>query len=424
MRTLYVWSNDYCIGVFSENDDGDIDFKYMDSDPLVPVSLSLFPGEHWSRRAPRNFLTGLLPSGTRRFSMAYALRADPDDLFSLLAGADSEGGLVFTLSDQLPSYDEPAQFVDDDGIALEIRSLMQNSMDRSQIADHMRFSLNGNQSKFTLEYAPTPDESDPNWIWPSAAYPSTHIFKPPVRDRDRQDIPEVESASSRLAYLAGMNVPRSGIMHFRDTEAFVIERYDRRMNVDGTVTRLHAEDLLQALGLPPADKYHISAAKILSLLENVDPTLDLSYQWITQLAFNISIDNVDAHAQNYSILITPDSIKLAPMYDLLTTAYWPDVSKTLAMSIGGINGAAGVSPESWRNLAKHNGLDPDRVEKIARQVAGNVLAAAPEAYKDLSPRIKDRALSIIQQENQRIEPISPLNIQLTRQVHKHHGLRK
>lgn len=428
MRLLHTWIGGHLLGDFSEDDQGNIDFTYADPNPPVPVSLSLLPEDEglWPKEVPRNFLEGLLPTGGLRESMARKLGVGRRDLFSLLDGADSEGGLVFTLSDHPhPREAEGADFATDDSIAYEIRCIVSNPGDSAPLGPHTRFFLNGNQPKFTLEYAPSADPSSPDWIWPSAAFPSTHILKPPMRPSDRRDVPEIEAASSKLAALAGMDVTGSGIMRFRDAEAFVIERYDRTINDDGTITRIHAEDMLQALGVPVADKYHVSVMRILSLLHRVDPTDTLSYQWIRQLAFNVSIANADAHAQNYSILISPYGIRLAPMYDLLTTAYWPDVEKSLAMHIGWADDASDVSPESWRNLARHNGLDPDRVEEIARTVAGRVLAAAPEAYKDLDPRIRDRALSIIQQANKRIEPIFS-NVQSftspQRKTHKHHKL--
>lgn len=191
-------------------------------------------------------------------------------------------------------------------------------------------------------------------------------------------------------------------MSFDGRTAFVIERFDRRYMNDGRILRLHAEDLLQALGQSHENKYSVTAKQVLNLLRAADPTLELSYQWVRQLAFNTSIDNVDAHAQNYSILITPQGLEMSPMYDLLTTTYWPWVDQHLAMKIGGMNVPAGIRVDNWRKLATSNSLDPDRVAEIAVSAAKQVVERAPEAYSGAPARIRDAVLRIIRHANRQM----------------------
>lgn len=45
--------------------------------------------------------------------------------------------------------------------------------------------------------------------------------------------------------------------------------------------------------------------------------------------------NADAHAKNFSLLYQGAKPQLAPAYDLLSTAVYPDLSVRLAMKIGG-----------------------------------------------------------------------------------------
>lgn len=52
----------------------------------------------------------------------------------------------------------------------------------------------------------------------------------------------------------GMTVPRSWVQHFRDEVAIVVERYGRYSS-GGIWSRLHQEDLCQALGVHPNRKY-------------------------------------------------------------------------------------------------------------------------------------------------------------------------
>jgi Uncharacterized protein related to capsule biosynthesis enzymes len=50
--------------------------------------------------------------------------------------------------------------------------------------------------------------------------------------------------------------------------------------------------------------------------------------------FNVIIGNADAHGKNFSLLYLPERTQLAPLYDLLCTVAYPDLSQRFAMKIG------------------------------------------------------------------------------------------
>lgn len=51
--------------------------------------------------------------------------------------------------------------------------------------------------------------------------------------------------------------------------------------------------------------------------------------------FNLIIGDADAHAKNYSLLRRADGeVLLAPLYDLVATHVWPELSPRLAMRFG------------------------------------------------------------------------------------------
>lgn len=53
------------------------------------------------------------------------------------------------------------------------------------------------------------------------------------------------------------------------------------------------------------------------------------------LIFNYLVKGSDAHARNYSLLLTASGIRLAPLYDLnATVSFAAGEARTLAMSIG------------------------------------------------------------------------------------------
>ena len=82
--------------------------------------------------------------------------------------------------------------------------------------------------------------------------PSTHILKPPIPRIDESV--ENEAFCMELARRMGLPVADSLIRKNRDT-ILVVKRYDREQKKDGTILRLHQEDLCQALGVLPEQKY-------------------------------------------------------------------------------------------------------------------------------------------------------------------------
>src|SRR5699024_2270800 len=133
--------------------------------------------------------------------------------------------------------------------------------------------------------------------------PSTHIVKPP--SRQHPEIEALEVQSLRLADDVGIAASQAEVVRFKGQPAFVTKRWDRR---DGQ--RVHAEDLNQALGRPTSAKYSTTAVRALRLLS----AHGLERDFLRQLAFNVALGNADAHAKNYSILLEPDKMSLAPVY--------------------------------------------------------------------------------------------------------------
>jgi serine/threonine-protein kinase HipA len=86
-----------------------------------------------------------------------------------------------------------------------------------------------------------------------------------------------------------------------------VERYDRFPVGDGTVSRVHQEDMCQALGLSPAVKYQSeggpSPEQIITLLRRaITPQVIAETEvgrFVDGLALNWLIAGTDAHAKNY-----------------------------------------------------------------------------------------------------------------------------
>jgi len=99
----------------------------------------------------------------------------------------------------------------------------------------------------------------------------------------------------------------------------------------------------QALGLPPHLKYQNeggpSLAQCFALVREISsaPAPDVLHL-LDAVTFNLLIGNNDAHGKNFSFLYDTSGgrhrIRLAPLYDLVSTAYYPELSPKMAMKIG------------------------------------------------------------------------------------------
>ncbi len=371
---LYVWEGDNFVGVFTRNPCGVIEFAY-DLTAVRPISLSLPLEGGWGEGVPRNFLEGLLPDrDTELIRMKVALGAPDTDPFSLLDLNDVTGGLSFTADDEPPSQSaSPIEPMTVDDIAARIRrARKEDSAWWEGVDRRCRFSLAGTQGKFSM--ARVGDE----WFWPSASLPSTHIVKPePVK---APGAIQIERACLALAEACGLEVPTCGVIEAMGETAYITERFDRMQTESGVCRRLRIEDFNQALGLPTRDKYLPEASEVTALLNVADPTLELSYAWFEQFAYNVHVGNADAHAKNYSLYLD-HKVMLCPLYDCLTTSYWPQFTEGLAMSVNEIWYPRAITPDDWAREGETCGLDGSRVRDIAQRVSNVIVNLLPEVLE-------------------------------------------
>lgn len=386
---LHAWLEGRYAGAFTRTSSGSVRFAYSDDAPAVPLSLSLPREGGIARRAAANFLDNLLPdNASARHRMAAAYGAGSVDTFELLAeaGGDIAGGLVLTAREQPPTAG-PLQLdpATDEDIAARIAELKRAPDQWAGIHTPARFSLAGTQGKFALA------DIGGEWYWSNATVPSTHIVKPA-----RPGLPgleEVEAMALTLAAKVGAGAPAAGVLRMVDQSAYVVERFDR-LRTDRLASRLHAEDLAQALGKSPDDKYDISAPQVIRLLrERVDD--ELAYAFVRQLAVNVFLGNADAHAKNYSVLLRPDRVTLSPMYDLVPVGVYPEFDQRLAMRIGGARRSPEVTGDHWRKLARVSGLEEDRVAATVRALARSLRDAVESMPADTAHAAVARSRDLI-----------------------------
>ncbi len=184
-------------------------------------------------------------------------------------------------------------------------------------------------------------------------------------------------------------------MEFADERAIVVDRYDRFTQSDGTILRIHQEDMCQALGLPPTAKYQSeggpSPEDITALLRR-HGSADDAERFLDAMAFNWVIAGTDAHAKNYSVLLGGDSVRMAPLYDLASALpydgmYMPKLK--LAMRIGGQYTIARIERRHWLRFAAAAGFDQDR----AMQRVGTIIDRVADAFATAAATPAVRALA-------------------------------
>lgn len=387
---LNVWMNGSHVGVFTSLKRG-VAFEYDWNAPRI--SFSLPKDGEWREDAPENFLENLLPeSGAAKYAMMQAVGAKSQESFDLLENVDSAGALVFSRNDEMPTIASvpPAEATDDE-IATRIAAVKRTPDSWFVRNKGARFSLAGAQGKFSLSRVG--DE----WVWPNGAVPSTHILKPAgIYDAD-----EVERATMMLSKMIGIETPESDIQEFNGQQTYIVERFDRRIE-NGMPVRLPMEDMVQALGLPSSEKYKVSAVDTLTTLRKMDPSGRLGEEWLRRLAFNVAVDNCDAHARNYSVMPTSldgESWKLSPAYDVMTTTVWPGLTDKLAMPFSGAEHASEVTPDHYARLADYCGFDPDTARDEAIRISDLVRLNAHTAYMDLDPELQAKLLDKIRVAN-------------------------
>ncbi|MFR3086009.1 MAG: HipA domain-containing protein [Bifidobacterium longum] len=387
---LNVWMNGSHVGVFTSLKRG-VAFEYDWNAPRI--SFSLPKDGEWREDAPENFLENLLPeSGAAKYAMMQAVGAKSQESFDLLENVDSAGALVFSRNDEMPTIASvpPAEATDDE-IATRIAAVKRTPDSWFVRNKGARFSLAGAQGKFSLSRVG--DE----WVWPNGAVPSTHILKPAgIYDAD-----EVEHATMMLSKMVGIETPESDIQEFNGQQTYIVERFDRRIE-NGMPVRLPMEDMVQALGLPSSEKYKVSAVDTLTTLRKMDPSGRLGEEWLRRLAFNVAVDNCDAHARNYSVMPTSldgESWKLSPAYDVMTTTVWPGLTDKLAMPFSGAEHASEVTPDHYARLADYCGFDPDTARDEAIRISDLVRLNAHTAYMNLDPELQAKLLDKIRVAN-------------------------
>lgn len=386
--TLAVLLDDAIAGSISRLDQGRLRFDYEDeyrqTPGATPLSVSMLPSirSHPDREITP-WLWGLLPDNElvlERWARESQVAAKPFWLLSTPIGHDCAGAVRFAPVDealQVLATPGDVTWLTEEDVAQRLAELRQDSTAWLGRDFTGQFSLAGAQAKTALLL------KDGRWGVPTGSAATSHILKPAVQGFDDHDLNEHLCLDA--ARRAGLVVARTRVARFADESAIVVDRYDRRM-FEGELVRIHQEDTCQALGVPPDRKYQNrggpSPKDLATLLRSVMPPRAAEAavaRFLDALIWNWLIAGTDAHAKNYSLLLSGGEVRLAPLYDIASALPYGTHEHKLrfAMKIGG---DYGVYPRryTWDKAAADLGLNADAVlERVVR-----LANAAPDAFAD------------------------------------------
>jgi serine/threonine-protein kinase HipA len=341
--------------------------------PLLSLSLPLRE-ERYTQGVVLPFLDGLLPEGAPRRAAAEDFNVPASGTYALIRELGREcAGAVVIQPDMEPPPPQPrtstAQRLSETEIAELVRNLRSAPLG---VAERVRISLAGVQEKLVLTRMP-----DGSWGSPVDGTPSTHILKPELAEYPK--IVENEAFCMRFAKHLGLRVADVQTTTIGGRRLLVVERYDRVVQDDGSVERIHQEDMCQARGIPPLKKYQEDGGPSLWTIADVVQTAAEPQAVETLLRMttvNVLVGNGDAHGKNFSILHERSGgLRLTPLYDVLSTLHYGQ--DRLAMYIDDVRRTNRVTRERLINEAKTWSLS----ERRASAVIADLLERAPAALE-------------------------------------------
>jgi len=435
-----VYYEMFSVGKIDVHNDGKLSFVYdrrwlatKSGFPLsvtMPLAEAIYP-DH----VITPWLANLLPEEQQLLTLSRALGLSSTDALAILKeiGGDTAGAIsIGEPSDKAawayrPITDYYGTEDPQDALTAHFKDLGQRPFLAGE--DGVRLSLAGGQKKTALAVldaagAPKlglPEKGDQLAI-PMSGAPSTIIIKP-----DNPNLPgivENEAYCLTLAKLIGMVVADVSIVDVGDRTALAVARYDRTSRRDGSLRRLHQEDFAQANGIFPSQKYEqgtvagLDLNRLLMTAQHLPAQDALTLQ--DQAIFNILVANTDAHAKNYSMLLSGGP-RMAPLYDVSTVLHWDHVNQYHAQKLGGRKRKpADMARRHWERIADAAGFSPRGIRLRVQELVDAMVAKRVEAVEavcamsgaergmveHVAGLIKGNALRIAGRLNHPMEPVT------------------
>ena len=372
VKRLAVYRDDELVGTLF--DEAPIKFVYepawrQNQQMAISPNISLSQEVH-SGQAVESYFENLLPEAGIRDLLK--LKFQVTSTFGLLSviGGDTASDLTILPegeAQQPPQY----QAITWQDIADEFTQ-QQGVIRNIQEEDGLRISLAGAQRKLSICI-----DNDGNPLLPLGSSPSTYIIKPDIQGVEGVWASAINETMV-MTLAAKLKLGVAEVSYQPIAKACVIKRYDRLLNTNGQIKRLHQLDLCQIIGLPSTTKYESDGGPTLlrcrELLSQSGVAAADTKRFIQWIFFNLYVGNNDSHAKNLSIYFSPkQGVRLTPFYDLLSTSLYPSLSRKFAFNIGGESKPSNINKDQIIAMAKLLGFKPQYVLKIAEEISNSLL---------------------------------------------------
>ena len=351
----------------------------------------------------RTFLAGLLPEGNARERQAHAAGVTSDDIFGMIRayGKETAGALIF-VEEGSPEPDRIGSIepVNNDQIgAMLTEAAGGGPAFAVHDGDHLQStSLAGIQPKIVLS------RTSDGWARCLDGHPSTHIAKlshPP--GSNAQDVVHTEVASLDLARKLGLTTVEAELIDFDGQLAIVVSRYDRSVDKEGRIQRIHQEDGAQALGINTDDpnrkfQYSRNLPSLQKLAEVLRAGGSEPDRLLALTTFNLAIGNTDAHAKNISFIRYPDGdASLAPAYDIAMHLHHTSAYRTFAMNVNGKSIIDSITVGDLLAEAGHWPMPKRRALLTIAETLHNLWAALTTLDHSRYPGVPEAAFNVVEE---------------------------
>jgi serine/threonine-protein kinase HipA len=244
---------------------------------------------------------------------------------------------------------------------------------------------------------------------PAIDKPFTHILKP-AGTGGHEALPIIEWTALALGGACDFAVPATALVPLPDNlpPALVVERFDIREGANDT-RLLALEDFCSVLGLPTTAKYDSTMERVARAVRPLSTAPEEDVAIILKRAlFAWLIADGDMHLKNLAVLKIAEpgedtfaSVRMAPMYDLVTTRVFPRLSRDhMALKLNGKDD--NLKHADFRKFASTAGLKTstaeDAIDQLIdklRQAVDHTALPALATYGPNGKQMADQMLEIV-----------------------------
>lgn len=125
-----------------------------------------------------------------------------------------------------------------------------------------------------------------------------------------------------------------------------------------------------------------------------DPTVCVDAALCRAVAFNWLILGTDAHAKNYSLLLSGQQVRFAPLYDIASTLPYGDHPRKLrlAQGIAGEYRPVYIDARRWDRLAQAVRIDAEKLRHLISEMIDQIPDALSDAIREIKLVLDDNEM--------------------------------